>query len=112
MTFEEKLELEKMTLESKKIDFIEFLTNKIKDNYESLKPMERLEIVNKMYFYYVVGVGDEVFCFDILELVEDNHNFLWEWKKMPITTEFGNKQMIYKYVGYIPLNKAFIRYKR
>ena len=51
MTFEEKLELEKMTLESKKIDFIEFLTNKIKDNYESLKPMERLEIVNKMYFY-------------------------------------------------------------
>ena len=51
MTIEEKIESEKMSLESKKIDFIEFLTNKIKDNYESLKPMERLEIVNKMYFY-------------------------------------------------------------
>ena len=68
--------------------------------------------LNKMYFYYVVGVGDEVFCFDILELVVNNHNFLWEWKKMPITTEFGNKEFIYKYVGYIPLHKAFIRYTR
>jgi|TARA_R110002167_G_scaffold233250_4_gene438471 hypothetical protein len=55
MTFEEKLQLEKDKVEailhSKKIDFIEFITNRLKDKFENLKPLERMEIVDKIFFY-------------------------------------------------------------
>ena len=48
MTCEERLD----KLELLKINFIEFLTNTIKKDYKSVPPLDRMDIGQKMYFYF------------------------------------------------------------
>ena len=68
------------------------------------------ELKNKR-FIYIVEASGELYAFDISELVQNKYDFKWEWKEMPITTEFGNTEKIKKYVGYINIEKSCVHIK-
>ena len=51
MTYKERLESERMKLDSVKNDFIELITEKIKTKYDDLEPDDRINISSKMFFY-------------------------------------------------------------
>tara|TARA_Y100001973_G_C5188466_1_gene329345 strand:- start:505 stop:930 length:426 start_codon:yes stop_codon:yes gene_type:complete len=68
--------------------------------------------LNNKRFIYIVEANGELYAFDITELDQVlNYDFKWEFRDMPITTEFGNNETIKKYVGYIDINKACIHIK-
>ena len=62
--------------------------------------------LHKLNFLYLNRMGSYLVLFDILYLDSINYDFGWEWRDMPKTTEFGNNEMIPKFVGYIDVKNA------
>ena len=57
--------------------------------------------LNNVNSLYVCRMGGYLYRWDLLYLKSINYNFQWHWRFMPQTTEFGNTEMVEKYVGYI-----------
>ena len=62
--------------------------------------------LNKLNSLYLKRMANRLVIFDILYLESINYDFKWEWKDMPKNTEFGNNEMIPKFVGYINVKDA------
>ena len=71
--------------------------------------------INNKLFLYIVGVKypkRKIYIFNISDINREGVcNYNWEWKEdLPKTTEFENKDKVWKYVGYInrDLNTSII----
>ena len=62
----------------------------------------------KKGFWYLVEMESTIYTFNPLKLSEENYDFKWEWRQMPRNTEFGNKEPIEKFVGYINVRDSFL----
>ena len=52
-------------------------------------------------FIYIVEFGGHCWAWNISKMEKGNHDFKWEERPMPKTTEFRNKSKINKKVGYV-----------
>jgi hypothetical protein len=58
-------------------------------------------------FMYAVRMEGFIYIFDITELNKQKHNYRWEWKTIEATTNFENRELVKKFVGYIDINKGY-----
>jgi hypothetical protein len=56
---------------------------------------------------YAVRMEGFIYIFDITELNKQKHNYRWEWKTIEATTNFENRELVKKFVGYIDINKGY-----
>jgi len=59
--------------------------------------------INDKKFLYVVGVGDDIYVYNITNLDKSGYKYNWHMRTMPKQTEFQNNWDIDKYVGYLEL---------
>lgn len=64
------------------------------------------QYVNKR-FMYAVRMKGFIYIFDITELNRQGYNYKWEWKTIEATTNFENRDLVKKFVGYIELSKGY-----
>jgi|21_taG_2_1085346.scaffolds.fasta_scaffold00149_4 hypothetical protein len=62
--------------------------------------------IHNKKFLYVNRVDSNLFVFDINYLDYINYNFNWQWKALPKTTEFGNTELVDKYIGYVSIRDS------
>ena len=62
-------------------------------------------------FIYLVHSNDNMYIFNVTELVGEGYNFGWHERLCKKTTDFGESEMELKEVGYIHLSKAVLTYK-
>ena len=80
------------------IEFDKYSFNKEYDKISSIKNKKNYQ------FIYAVGMEDEVYLFNISDLDRMGHNYCWEWRELPKSTEFNKKGKVKKLVGYININ--------
>ena len=61
---------------------------------------------NGKEFLYINEMAGNIYIFNISQIDLKFHNYKWEWREMPKTSEFENKNKMPKYVGYIPIDFA------
>lgn len=62
--------------------------------------------INKK-FMYAIRMKGFIYIFDITELNRQKYNYKWEWKTIEATTNFTNRELVKKLVGYIDISKGF-----
>ena len=78
------------------IEFKKFAYNITFAEYENLGFLYASEYKNKIYMY------------NIRELRRDGFEFDWNWKQLPETTEFGTTKLVWKKVGLLPKERAYL----
>lgn len=73
------------------------------DKYTFNKEFAKLR---KKQFLYVVGHHPGIYMFNITALDDSGYDYKWQWREMPRQTEFGKTEKIYKFVGYIEMDKS------
>jgi|TARA_R110000787_G_scaffold202448_1_gene313116 hypothetical protein len=52
-------------------------------------------------FIYLTECNGKIMTWNINRMIAANYDFKWEYRDMPGTTEFNNKEIIAKEVGYL-----------
>ena len=63
-------------------------------------------LLNNKQFFYISGTDKCIDIFNMRDLHNKGINYNWKWMDQPRTTEFNKKELIKKYVGFIPRKYA------
>lgn len=85
-----------MEVKSRCTKYSSWIIEKIKVNSNLLNAFNN----NKM-FLYITEYNGRAYIWNVTKLAQSNYDFNWETRKMPATTEFENKKLVNKEVGYL-----------
>lgn len=78
---------------------------------DKLKANHHIGICMNKNFIYLVHSNNNIYVYNITELLGSGYDFAWGMAYCPETTEFGKKTYVWKEVGYVHTDNAVATYK-